>query len=88
MLPNNRDEVLIGIASILKHSLREFDIIARFGGEEFIIMMYLSLSFDHRVVDGAQADKFLITIRDSLEDWEQEVYEQMPSTETGFGGVW
>lgn len=51
-------------------------------------MMYLSLSFDHRVVDGAQADKFLITIRDSLEDWEQEVYEQMPSTETGFGGVW
>jgi len=51
-------------------------------------MMYLSLSFDHRVVDGAQADKFLITIKDSLEDWEQEVYEQMPSTETGFGGVW
>jgi 2-oxoglutarate dehydrogenase E2 component (dihydrolipoamide succinyltransferase)/2-oxoisovalerate dehydrogenase E2 component (dihydrolipoyl transacylase) len=51
-------------------------------------MMYLSLSFDHRVVDGAQADKFLIAIRDSLEDWEQEVYEQMPSTETGFGGVW
>jgi 2-oxoglutarate dehydrogenase E2 component (dihydrolipoamide succinyltransferase)/2-oxoisovalerate dehydrogenase E2 component (dihydrolipoyl transacylase) len=51
-------------------------------------MMYLSLSFDHRVVDGAQADKFLITIRDSLESWEQEVYEQMPSTETGFGGVW
>jgi 2-oxoglutarate dehydrogenase E2 component (dihydrolipoamide succinyltransferase)/2-oxoisovalerate dehydrogenase E2 component (dihydrolipoyl transacylase) len=51
-------------------------------------MMYLSFSFDHRVVDGAQADKFLITIKDSLEDWEQEVYEQMPSTETGFGGVW
>jgi 2-oxoglutarate dehydrogenase E2 component (dihydrolipoamide succinyltransferase)/2-oxoisovalerate dehydrogenase E2 component (dihydrolipoyl transacylase) len=51
-------------------------------------MMYLSLSFDHRVVDGAQADKFLIAIRDSLEGWEQEAYEQMPSTETGFGGVW
>ncbi|ODS31659.1 MAG: 2-oxoglutarate dehydrogenase complex E2 component [Candidatus Scalindua rubra] len=51
-------------------------------------MMYLSLSFDHRVVDGAQADKFLITIKESLEGWEQEVYEQMPSTETEFGGVW
>jgi hypothetical protein len=40
------------------------------------------------VVDGAQADKFLKAIKDSLEGWEQEVYEQMPSTETGFGGVW
>ncbi len=33
------DEVLIGVANILKNSLREFDVIARFGGEEFIILM-------------------------------------------------
>ncbi len=33
------DEVLIGVANILKNSLREFDIVARFGGEEFIILM-------------------------------------------------
>ena len=33
------DEVLIGIANILKNSMREFDIVARFGGEEFIILM-------------------------------------------------
>jgi diguanylate cyclase (GGDEF)-like protein/putative nucleotidyltransferase with HDIG domain len=33
------DEVLISVANILKNSLREFDIIARFGGEEFIILM-------------------------------------------------
>ena len=33
------DEVLIAVANILKNSLREFDIIARFGGEEFIILM-------------------------------------------------
>jgi diguanylate cyclase (GGDEF)-like protein/putative nucleotidyltransferase with HDIG domain len=33
------DEVLIGVANILNSSLREFDIVARFGGEEFIILM-------------------------------------------------
>lgn len=33
------DEVLIGVANILKNSLREFDIVARFGGEEFMILM-------------------------------------------------
>lgn len=51
-------------------------------------MMYLSLSFDHRVVDGAKADKFLTTIKDGLEGWEQKLNEKMPPAETGYGGVW
>jgi diguanylate cyclase (GGDEF)-like protein/putative nucleotidyltransferase with HDIG domain len=33
------DEVLIGVANLIKNSLREFDVVARFGGEEFIILM-------------------------------------------------
>jgi len=33
------DEVLQGIASILKETVREYDIVARFGGEEFAILM-------------------------------------------------
>lgn len=33
------DEVLIGVANILKASLREYDLVARFGGEEYAIMM-------------------------------------------------
>lgn len=33
------DEVLIGIAHILKKMVREYDVVARFGGEEFIIML-------------------------------------------------
>ena len=33
------DEVLIGIANILKLSVREYDVVARFGGEEFAILM-------------------------------------------------
>jgi diguanylate cyclase (GGDEF)-like protein/putative nucleotidyltransferase with HDIG domain len=33
------DEVLIGIARTLKHSVREYDVAARFGGEEFAILL-------------------------------------------------
>lgn len=33
------DVVLIGIAKILKESMREYDLVARFGGEEFSIMI-------------------------------------------------
>ena len=33
------DEVLIGIANVLKESVREYDVVARFGGEEFSILM-------------------------------------------------
>lgn len=31
-------------------------------------MMYLALSYDHRIVDGREAVQFLLTIRDMLED--------------------
>jgi diguanylate cyclase (GGDEF)-like protein/putative nucleotidyltransferase with HDIG domain len=33
------DEVLNEVAAILKRSVREYDVVARFGGEEFIIML-------------------------------------------------
>lgn len=62
-------------------------------------MMYLSLSFDHRVLDWAQADVFLRKIKDNLEGWggqpqaprpaqERGKYEKVPGTESGYGGVW
>ncbi|MGA8260988.1 MAG: 2-oxoglutarate dehydrogenase complex dihydrolipoyllysine-residue succinyltransferase [Arenicellales bacterium] len=31
-------------------------------------MMYLALTYDHRIVDGAQAVRFLVTIKEMLED--------------------
>jgi 2-oxoisovalerate dehydrogenase E2 component (dihydrolipoyl transacylase) len=34
-------------------------------------MCYLSFSFDHRVVDGAQADAFLTVVKETLENWPQ-----------------
>lgn len=33
------DQVLIGVAQIIKNSVREYDVVARFGGEEFVILM-------------------------------------------------
>ncbi len=32
-------------------------------------MVYLSLSFDHRAVDGAGADRFLLVVKETLENW-------------------
>ncbi len=31
-------------------------------------MMYLALSYDHRLIDGREAVQFLVTIKDCLED--------------------
>lgn len=33
-------------------------------------MLYLSLNFDHRIIDGAIADTFLAKVVDTLRDWE------------------
>jgi 2-oxoglutarate dehydrogenase E2 component (dihydrolipoamide succinyltransferase) len=32
-------------------------------------MMYLSLTFDHRIIDGAIADYFLVEVVDCLQNW-------------------
>lgn len=32
-------------------------------------MCYLSFSFDHRILDGAQADAFLTVVKETLENW-------------------
>lgn len=33
-------------------------------------MAYLSLTFDHRILDGASADAFMSTVKDILENWQ------------------
>jgi len=38
------------------------------GKVEIRPMMYLALSYDHRVVDGKEAVQFLVAIKDLLED--------------------
>jgi 2-oxoglutarate dehydrogenase E2 component (dihydrolipoamide succinyltransferase) len=31
-------------------------------------MMYLALTYDHRIIDGRDAVQFLVTVKESLED--------------------
>jgi 2-oxoglutarate dehydrogenase E2 component (dihydrolipoamide succinyltransferase) len=33
-------------------------------------MAYLSLTFDHRIMDGAVADRFMMVLKQTLEDWQ------------------
>ncbi len=51
------DEVLKGVARIMQRSVREYDIVARFGGEEFVILMPEALpeTCYHRAEDVRQA---------------------------------
>ena len=37
-------------------------------------MMYLSISYDHRLVDGAYASQFMAQIRTNLQTWDEEAY--------------
>ena len=32
-------------------------------------MVYLSFVFDHRLLDGASADRFLMKVKETLENW-------------------
>lgn len=72
---------ILGIGTITKRTVVIDDTIA------IRNMSYFSLSFDHRVIDGAQADQFVLKIKTILEGWEAKV-ENVSVAQTGFGGVW
>ena len=38
-------------------------------------MMYIALSYDHRIVDGSEAVRFLVTVKELLEDPETLLLE-------------
>ena len=38
------------------------------GEVKVLPMMYLALSYDHRMIDGKEAVQFLVTVKDFLED--------------------
>jgi 2-oxoglutarate dehydrogenase E2 component (dihydrolipoamide succinyltransferase) len=58
---------IIGVGSVVK---RPMVVKGEDGGETIAIrsMVYLALSYDHRIVDGADAARFLTTLKERLEE--------------------
>ena len=50
------------------HKIQQRAMVADNGEIVALPMMYLALSYDHRIIDGAEAVQFLVTIKDVLED--------------------
>ena len=63
---NQPQVAILGLGSIVK---RPVVVKAADGSETIAIrsMVYLALSYDHRIVDGADAARFLVTLKDRLE---------------------
>jgi pyruvate/2-oxoglutarate dehydrogenase complex dihydrolipoamide acyltransferase (E2) component len=59
---------ILGVGAVLKRAVVVNDAIA------IRPMAYLSLSFDHRVIDGATADQFMAKVKGYLEQCEWETF--------------
>jgi 2-oxoglutarate dehydrogenase E2 component (dihydrolipoamide succinyltransferase) len=64
---NQPQVAILGVGVIEKRAVVRNDAIA------IRPMVYLALSFDHRVLDGALADQFMAKIKSALENWEEAV---------------
>lgn len=64
---NQPQVAILGVGTIEKRTVVRNDAIA------IRPMVYLSLSFDHRVIDGAVADQFVAKIKTVLENWAEAV---------------
>ncbi len=63
---NQPQVAILGLGAVVK---RPMVVKSEDGGETIAIrsMVYLALSYDHRVVDGADAARFLVTLKERLE---------------------
>jgi 2-oxoglutarate dehydrogenase E2 component (dihydrolipoamide succinyltransferase) len=63
---NQPQVAILGLGAVVK---RPMVVMGEDGGETIAIrsMVYLGLSYDHRVVDGADAARFLVTLKERLE---------------------
>jgi 2-oxoglutarate dehydrogenase E2 component (dihydrolipoamide succinyltransferase) len=64
---NQPQVAILGVGAIHKRPVVVNDAIA------VRSMVYLSLSFDHRLIDGAQADQFMADVKRRLESWDEKI---------------
>jgi 2-oxoglutarate dehydrogenase E2 component (dihydrolipoamide succinyltransferase) len=64
---NQPQVAILGVGAIEKRPVVRHDAIA------IRPMVYLVLSFDHRIIDGAVADQFMARLKSVLENWEEAV---------------
>jgi 2-oxoglutarate dehydrogenase E2 component (dihydrolipoamide succinyltransferase) len=64
---NQPQVAILGVGAIEKRAVVRNDAIA------IRPMAYLALSFDHRVIDGAMADQFMVKVKSILEEWSEAV---------------
>jgi 2-oxoglutarate dehydrogenase E2 component (dihydrolipoamide succinyltransferase) len=64
---NQPQVAILGVGAIEKRPVVRDDAIA------IRHMVYLSISYDHRVVDGVVAEQFMAKIKKTLENWEEAV---------------
>lgn len=64
---NQPESAILGTGAMVKRPVVLLD---KHLGETIAIrdMMHLNLSYDHRIIDGADAGRFLVTVKDRLED--------------------
>jgi len=64
---------ILDVEAIVKRPVVVSD---RFGNDSIAIrhMMFLCLSYDHRLVDGAYAAQFMAQIKASLESWDEQAF--------------
>ncbi len=64
---NQPQVAILGLGGIHKRPVVVNDAIA------IRSMVYLALSFDHRLIDGATADQFMAEVKKRLENWEEKI---------------
>jgi 2-oxoglutarate dehydrogenase E2 component (dihydrolipoamide succinyltransferase) len=69
---NQPNVAIMGVGGITKQPLVVTD---RDGADSIAIrsVVHLTLGYDHRILDGAVADQFMVVVKKTLENWSEEV---------------
>lgn len=71
---NQPQSGILGVGAIVKRPVVRSSSASLLPSADDVIairpMCYLSYTFDHRVMDGAQGDRFLTAVKEKLENWE------------------